>query len=367
METLSHNDILALNNAIGEIYAARDLETFYSSVFSSIRDMISYENCSYNDIEIKTIRFLKIITSSHDHNDVTQKLLPIFNEYAHEHPLAPHSFSDKVVKTTDVVSTSEFKGLAIYNEFYRHLDTEIQITLSIPVSPQIMALFVLSRKRSDFIERDRLLLTLLKPHLTNALRNVNEFGRLKLERDLLRKGAEEQRQGVLLCRQDGMIICISELAREMCCRYFAVALSEGDTLPGTLARWFETEAGDTGTTRRPGRRAERVERDAFIVEKDCKRLIIKLMNDVTSGDYLLCMTETDPAVLFRNLHRYGLSPRETEVVCWLAKGKTNVEIAVILNMSKRTTDKHLEHIFAKLNVETRAAVVAIILNGRNFN
>jgi DNA-binding CsgD family transcriptional regulator len=86
------------------------------------------------------------------------------------------------------------------------------------------------------------------------------------------------------------------------------------------------------------------------------------MNDSTSGDCILIMTETDPAALLRNLHRYGLSPRETEVVRWLAQGKTNVEISVILNISKRTADKHLENIFAKLGVETRAAAVAVVRN-----
>ncbi len=41
-------------------------------------------------------------------------------------------------------------------------------------------------------------------------------------------------------------------------------------------------------------------------------------------------------------------PRETEVLSWLAKGKTNRDIAGILGMSPRTVNKHLEHIFEKL-------------------
>ena len=53
-----------------------------------------------------------------------------------------------------------------------------------------------------------------------------------------------------------------------------------------------------------------------------------------------------------------LTPRETEVLAWLAKGKTNRDIADILGMSPRTVNKHLEHIFEKLGVETRTAAVA---------
>ena len=54
-----------------------------------------------------------------------------------------------------------------------------------------------------------------------------------------------------------------------------------------------------------------------------------------------------------------LTPRETEVLSWLAKGKTNRDIGEILGMSHRTVNKHLEHIFEKLGVETRSAATAI--------
>jgi DNA-binding NarL/FixJ family response regulator len=55
----------------------------------------------------------------------------------------------------------------------------------------------------------------------------------------------------------------------------------------------------------------------------------------------------------------ALTPRETEVLTWLAKGKTNRDIAEILGMSHRTVNKHLEHIFQKLGVETRSAAAAM--------
>jgi DNA-binding NarL/FixJ family response regulator len=52
-----------------------------------------------------------------------------------------------------------------------------------------------------------------------------------------------------------------------------------------------------------------------------------------------------------------LTAREAEVLSWLAKGKTNRDIGDILGISHRTVNKHLEHIFEKLGVETRAAAV----------
>ncbi|MFO1228463.1 response regulator [Roseateles sp.] len=55
----------------------------------------------------------------------------------------------------------------------------------------------------------------------------------------------------------------------------------------------------------------------------------------------------------------ALTPREKEVLSWVAKGKTNRDVAEILGMSPRTVNKHLEHVFEKLGVETRAAAAAL--------
>ena len=53
----------------------------------------------------------------------------------------------------------------------------------------------------------------------------------------------------------------------------------------------------------------------------------------------------------------GLTLREGEVMSWLACGKTDAEIAALLSISPRTVQKHLEHIYVKLGVETRTAAV----------
>ena len=53
----------------------------------------------------------------------------------------------------------------------------------------------------------------------------------------------------------------------------------------------------------------------------------------------------------------ALTPRENEVVAWLAAGKTDRDIGAILGCSHRTVQKHLQHIYEKLGVETRTAAV----------
>lgn len=59
-----------------------------------------------------------------------------------------------------------------------------------------------------------------------------------------------------------------------------------------------------------------------------------------------------------------LTPRELEVLRWLAAGSSNREIAAELTLSERTVKTHVGHIFAKLDVRDRAqAVVAAFSAG----
>ncbi len=67
------------------------------------------------------------------------------------------------------------------------------------------------------------------------------------------------------------------------------------------------------------------------------------------------------------LESLGLTPREAEVLLWIAQGKANGEIGLILDTSEHTVKKHLQHIFEKLGLDSRhaAAMTALdVLTGR---
>ena len=55
------------------------------------------------------------------------------------------------------------------------------------------------------------------------------------------------------------------------------------------------------------------------------------------------------------LERLQLTPREAEVLLWVAQGKSNADIALILGMAEKTVKTHLGTVFAKLGVESRTA------------
>jgi DNA-binding response OmpR family regulator/DNA-binding CsgD family transcriptional regulator len=78
------------------------------------------------------------------------------------------------------------------------------------------------------------------------------------------------------------------------------------------------------------------------------------------GETLLRVTEEREDGKIALLQKYnGLTRREAEVLLWVSYGKTNRTISEILGISPRTVNKHLEQVFRKLGVETRAAATAV--------
>jgi DNA-binding NarL/FixJ family response regulator len=61
------------------------------------------------------------------------------------------------------------------------------------------------------------------------------------------------------------------------------------------------------------------------------------------------------------LQDLGLTPQESHIMHWLIQGKRDSEIAQILNSKTRTVEKHVQHIFARLGVETRTAAALVAL------
>jgi DNA-binding NarL/FixJ family response regulator len=55
------------------------------------------------------------------------------------------------------------------------------------------------------------------------------------------------------------------------------------------------------------------------------------------------------------LQSLGLTEREAEVLLWVAQGKSNAEVGILLHMAEKTVKKHMGNIFEKLGVESRNA------------
>lgn len=172
---------------------------------------------------------------------------------------------------------------------------------------------------------------------------------------------------------DGRCVWQTALARSLMAEYFAGGHFERGRLPPELLLWLHREvlrrragAEPAGLTVLPQARPGEPAAPAAAAARGAKRLSFTLHavdpDALGEGQWLIVMREADDAALLDGLvHGFKLTPREAEALYWLAKGKTNVDIGDILGTSPRTVQKHLEHVFEKLGVETRTAAAALAI------
>lgn len=98
----------------------------------------------------------------------------------------------------------------------------------------------------------------------------------------------------------------------------------------------------------------------LVVERPGRRLLVRLIRQAVGCLVLLREQSTafDPDLLTP----LGLTPREREVLTWAVQGKSDATIGMILGMSGRTVEKHMEHICVKLAVENRTAAAGRALD-----
>jgi DNA-binding response OmpR family regulator/DNA-binding CsgD family transcriptional regulator len=126
---------------------------------------------------------------------------------------------------------------------------------------------------------------------------------------------------------------------------------EGDLLPPKVQEWLQKRT-----------LADVKSADTIVLASDTSPLKLQFsyVGQVAPEEILLRLVEgeieNDNLVLKRKLQ---LTQRESEVLMWIARGKSNRDIAEILSLSPRTVNKHLEQVYAKLGVENRTAAAAL--------
>jgi len=142
---------------------------------------------------------------------------------------------------------------------------------------------------------------------------------------------------------EGRIVWQTPLARQWMGQYFD---AEDGTAPPQLAAWLATSPAQPLT-----------------VIRGAARLIFTAADVRSPEQWMIVLREeSDTARVQALIALFRLTQREGEVLHWVIQGKTNRDIGDILGMSPRTVNKHLEHVFEKLGVETRTAAATLATN-----
>ena len=150
---------------------------------------------------------------------------------------------------------------------------------------------------------------------------------------------------------DGRLVWQTPLARKLLNGFFG---NPEDVAPVELLNWI----ANANRARREGR-----EPTALMVADGNRRLLASFHDQTGEDEWLVVLREENDASAVDSLiAAFRLTQREAEVLYWVVQGKTSKDIGDILGSSPRTVNKHLEHVFEKLGVETRTAAANLALS-----
>ena len=145
-------------------------------------------------------------------------------------------------------------------------------------------------------------------------------------------------RAVLVVDANGEIELCTRLARKLLEQYFPEH-PDVDTLPPPLANWLlgRPPAGFWQAEREQSR----LEVRRFASDEPCAYSMLALEEKVPNVD--------SPARLLS----LGLTASEAETLYWVAHGKSNHEVALILGRSINTVKKHVANLIVKMGVDSR--------------
>jgi DNA-binding response OmpR family regulator len=153
---------------------------------------------------------------------------------------------------------------------------------------------------------------------------------------------------LLAANRAGEILWCTPQASKLLAKAF-IAFEAGEfTLPRDVRDWLRR--AEHGQTSEPIQLAAPV------------KLSLAHVAQIGPDEILLRLVEADRGDEQATLRsKLTLTQREAEVLLWVARGKSNRDIADILTLSPRTVNKHLEQIYSKLGVENRTSAAALAM------
>ena len=346
MEHLGNSDLRALLDFLHESSAFRDLDGFRFGIPISLSRLIPAESVSYDEV-LAGVR--AAITNDHPEARFPE-MDEVLARHATDHPLIVH-YADtrdgRALKISDFIDRSELHRRELYQSLFRRVDTEYQIAFALPARAPLIIGIALSRKLRDFSEGERLILDLVRPHLSQIHRTVALLSEMS-------RAGEDAGRSLISVNGRGQVQGATDRARRWLAAYFGEPPGSRDRLPSKALFWLRRQQARLASVDAVPALAE-----PLVVRLDKRQLTVRLVpRPSVETEDLLILEERAVELGEEDLVSLGLTRREAEVLKWVSQGKTDSEIAGLLVTSPRTVQAHLAHIYTKLDVRTRTAAAA---------
>ena len=346
----SPEDLNAIIAFLPELYRAADMITFPVTSLRFInRLMPTAVFSTYNEIEMKT-GSARVFYEPDTYTEAAELFKPGLWTHRNQHPLMKlhqEGRHNDVHMISDHLSRPELHRLELYTEVLQKMNVEDTLSFSLQNHRDLKTFYAINSDR-PFTERDRAVARIIRPHLVQAFENVLAFTDARamaaLSAHVFRGGSH----GLILADFSGRIIHASELASGHLAHLHtrnepgSVPLAANENLPPQILSWLQR----LGTSPQASALPLEIEMPGFS--------LIYRGAVVDERHWIIASQEQNIDALADALRdAYELSERQADVLLWISRGKSNVDIARILEISDRTVAKHIEHIFGKLGVENR--------------
>jgi DNA-binding CsgD family transcriptional regulator len=340
--TVSVADLQTFIALVPGLYQVEELDQFPGRALDILRRLLSGVSYSYNEVNRTTGRIVGLVEPRGLVTSAAHRLLA---QHQADHPVIAHfavSGDGRPHTISDFVSRDAFRRRALYGELYRAIGCEDQLSIGLGTPRHFVGICV-DRDRWEFSDRDRLLMELLRSHLSSAYAAA-------AERAMLRQVIVTVDVGVVRIGDDGRSINADDSARVSLADGFAGWHPWSGALPDDLQAWVSVQ--QHAFERDPGAPLE-----PLIVEARNARLWIRFVPGTPMSGPTLMVRRQARVISGRVVRAFGLSPREVDVLRLLASGASSATIAKALQVSQHTVHRHLQNVYEKLGVRSRTAAV----------
>lgn len=202
MEGLTYQEQQAVLRFLEEIYCVGELEAWLRHAVSQLLTVIPADTAAYHEVDHHPPKSLYVVS----HLATAYRRGPeVFEAHMHEHPLIWHYLRTQdrqALKIRDLLPVRTYNRTALYNEIYRPVGLEYDLTIQVAISADASAGITLHRASRDFSDRERELLRVIRPHVLQALRNARAWTCLQQELATTSRGADIARANLSVREQE---------------------------------------------------------------------------------------------------------------------------------------------------------------------
>jgi DNA-binding CsgD family transcriptional regulator len=372
MELLRSQDFKDILHIMTMISSSLDKDDFRQKLLDSFLRIFHMENCVFfladensklSDLMGKNIdeKYIRDFLNYYHRDDPFRLIQGCFH-------------GNRIISLENLVSYPSFLNTEYYNDFLRPQKIYYKTVIYLKSGTELLGIICLFRPKGfgNFLEKDVRMMKILTPYVCQTLKNIEVFRKIQLENCIFKMVDQDSFSGLIILNDSMGPVYMNKWAKDFCKNLSGIPI--GDREPSN---------GEDGYPFIPSlimedcyHLREQMKHNSFDIiplpisrilklskcrkYSLCSQIVTKEVNTAKRTFYMVKIDELTRQVTLNigALERdFGLTKREIEILVNIFKGLKNAKIADELFISEITVKKHLQHIFEKIGVSSRTALI----------